>query len=222
MPQTCSICGHPERTAIELAIANRQPLRAIARQYSVSKDAVARHRDGCGAQPVIEARQEADVARQLTVKEELRGIMARVEKLYQACDDWLQDPEQPGRYELGPRAREIKVTYTEWVPAGDGVRPVVRSALLSVLLAKIEGTGRDVERVEMRQADPRMLLLKTCEQLTAQLQLLAKLTGELDERPQVNILVHPDWLALRDRILGALQPHPDALEGVIHAIGEPV
>ena len=53
------------------------------------------------------------------------------------------------------------------------------------------------------------------------LTLLAKLTGELDERPQINILVHPDWLGLRDRILSTLQAHPAALEAVIDAIGEP-
>lgn len=42
------------------------------------------------------------------------------------------------------------------------------------------------------------------------LELLGKLMGELDERPQVNILVAPEWLAVRAALLAALQPYPEA------------
>jgi hypothetical protein len=42
------------------------------------------------------------------------------------------------------------------------------------------------------------------------LELLAKLLGELDDRPQVNVLISPEWQALRGAILGALAPFPDA------------
>jgi hypothetical protein len=43
MPRACTICTHAEQAAIEAAIVARTPLRDIARQFSVSKDAVARH-----------------------------------------------------------------------------------------------------------------------------------------------------------------------------------
>jgi hypothetical protein len=44
MSQPCSICTHPRQQEIETAIISRQSNRAIARQFDVSKDAVARHR----------------------------------------------------------------------------------------------------------------------------------------------------------------------------------
>jgi len=50
------------------------------------------------------------------------------------------------------------------------------------------------------------------------LELLAKLLGELDERPVVNLNVSPEWLELRTVIVGALEPHPDARESVLRAI----
>ncbi len=50
------------------------------------------------------------------------------------------------------------------------------------------------------------------------LELLAKLLGELDERPQINILVSPEWLELRATIVTALAPHPDARESVLRAV----
>jgi hypothetical protein len=50
------------------------------------------------------------------------------------------------------------------------------------------------------------------------LELLAKLLGELDDRPQINVLVSPEWLELRAVIVGALEPHPDARGAVLRAL----
>ena len=51
------------------------------------------------------------------------------------------------------------------------------------------------------------------------LKLLAKLLGELDERPVVNLNVFPEWLELRAVIVGALEPHPDARGAVLRNLG---
>ena len=50
------------------------------------------------------------------------------------------------------------------------------------------------------------------------LELLAKLSGELDERAQVNILVAPEWIALRGNILTALETYPEARRAVAEAL----
>jgi len=50
------------------------------------------------------------------------------------------------------------------------------------------------------------------------LELLAKLLGELDERPVVNLLIAPEWLALRGRLLAALLPYPDARLALAEAL----
>ena len=50
------------------------------------------------------------------------------------------------------------------------------------------------------------------------LELLAKLLGELDDRPQVNVLVSPEWLELRAVIVGALETHPEARGAVLRAL----
>jgi hypothetical protein len=50
------------------------------------------------------------------------------------------------------------------------------------------------------------------------LELLAKLLGELDDRPQINVLVSSEWLELRAVIVGALQPHSEARGAVLAAI----
>jgi len=50
------------------------------------------------------------------------------------------------------------------------------------------------------------------------LELLAKLLGELDERPTVNVLLSPEWLELRAVIVTALEPYAQARESVLRAL----
>jgi hypothetical protein len=48
--------------------------------------------------------------------------------------------------------------------------------------------------------------------------LLAELRGQLDRRPQINLVLSPEWLELRTLIVGSLEPYPDAREAVVRAI----
>jgi hypothetical protein len=73
-----------------------------------------------------------------------------------------------------------------------------------------------LERAE-KSGDLR-IALAAISQARGNLELLGKLAGELDERPQVNLLVSPEWLELRAVIIGALSPHPGAREAVLRAI----
>ena len=50
------------------------------------------------------------------------------------------------------------------------------------------------------------------------LELLARLLGELNEQPVVNLNLSPEWLELRAVIVTALEPHPEAKESVLRAI----
>ena len=50
------------------------------------------------------------------------------------------------------------------------------------------------------------------------LELLAKLLGELGDRPTVNVLISPEWLELRTVIVGALEPYTHARGAVLRAI----
>jgi hypothetical protein len=52
------------------------------------------------------------------------------------------------------------------------------------------------------------------------LELIAKLTGELNERPQtVNLMMAPAWLQVRAALFEALIPYPEALEAVAGRLG---
>ncbi|TAK32388.1 MAG: hypothetical protein EPO21_15335 [Chloroflexota bacterium] len=158
------------------------------------------------------AREDAHA---LDVMGELRRAFQRINLLFDACDRWLRDPDNQEQYTLDPRSEDVSVVYAE--PNEDG-KPVRKKARLSALLAQLAKDGVMVQGWETKHADPRELVLKTAAQLEGQTELLAKLLGELDERPQVNVLLAPEWQAMRATLVDALSPFPDARSAVADAL----
>jgi hypothetical protein len=71
---------------------------------------------------------------------------------------------------------------------------------------------------EARAVGDGSLALKAIDRLQRQIELQARLLGELDDRPQVNILVSPEWGLVRQALVGALVPYPDARVAVAGAL----
>ncbi len=86
------------------------------------------------------------------------------------------------------------------------------------------GQVRDLQQstldilAEAEQSKQYRTALSAIREARGNLELLAKLLGELDERPVVNLNVSPEWLELRAVIVGALEPHRDARGAVLAAI----
>jgi hypothetical protein len=163
VPASCSICSRGKRAAVDADLAAGRSLRTIAGTHGLSKDAVARHRDGClttDVRTALEAehseREQGESAdRGATVLRQIEGLLTETRGI-------LADAKEEGKG--------------------------------SVALGAV---GRALE----------------C------LTLIAKLTGELDERPRVQVLVtSPEWVELRGLILAALRPYPDALAALAAAL----
>jgi hypothetical protein len=178
MPQLCTVCSHPKHKKINVAIVkHEQSNRAIASQYGLDRRAIDRHEKEHLPEVLLkvmegEKREEAD-----EVMREVRKCCAMANKLLDACDDWLSDPDNPDKHTLDPRADEVSVIYSELNDDGKLHR---KRAPLSELLAKLEAEpGRMVEAVEIKRADPRELILKAIAQLRPVAELLARLEGRL-------------------------------------------
>lgn len=52
------------------------------------------------------------------------------------------------------------------------------------------------------------------------LELLAELEGELDRRPQINILMAPEWFTVRAAIFNTLVPYPEARTALAGRLAE--
>ena len=71
-----------------------------------------------------------------------------------------------------------------------------------------------------KDADEPLTALKAIGEVRRNVELLAKLLGQLDTRPVVNLTIAPEWLALRGRLVTALAPYPEARVAVAAVISE--
>ena len=96
----------------------------------------------------------------------------------------------------------------------------IRQALDVVKQLKaINGASLNILKEAREQGDPG-LALRAVDRIHKQVELQAKLLGELDDRPQVNVTLSPEWLELRTTIITALDPHPQARGAVLRALDE--
>lgn len=127
------------------------------------------------------------------------------------------------------RARHIP---HELAQAHQAVEVARAGSLLDEIRGHAARAGRLVDQAEAvlsgargrRQLRVRLEAIKTAtvalREVRGTLELLGKVGGELGTGGiTVAIQAAPEWQALRDRILCALRPHPDALRAVVEALG---
>jgi hypothetical protein len=87
-------------------------------------------------------------------------------------------------------------------------------------LKAINGAALNVLK-EARDVKDGDLALKAIDRIQKQIELQARLIGELQEGATVNVLVaHPEWLAVRATIFAALDGFPAARQAVAAALTE--
>lgn len=113
-------------------------------------------------------------------------------------------------------------------------REHVSPALKAVIVERAQaGAATAIERVDSLYQRASTILdaaetdgqgsmaLSAIRELRSLVELLARLTGELDERPQVaviNMQSTPGWIDLRTQLMAALAAHPAALVAVSEAL----
>lgn len=90
---------------------------------------------------------------------------------------------------------------------------VARADTLLDQLTELRGDARRIGSKAEGAGDLKTALAGIRE-LVRIVELTAKLVGELDERPTVNVLVAPEWLQIRAALLDALGPHSEARSAV--------
>jgi hypothetical protein len=107
-------------------------------------------------------------------------------------------------------AKLVMATAAQEVAQADDLLDQVKDLQVRAygILDKAEGAG------DLRTA------LGAIREARGNLELLAKLLGELDERPVVNLNLSPEWISLRAVLITALEPYTEARGAVLRAIEE--
>ena len=88
------------------------------------------------------------------------------------------------------------------------------------LLGQLLSLNRETFAIlkEARDGEDNELALKAIARAEKQIELQAKLLGELQEGTTVNILILPEWARLRSAVIHALTPFPEARMAVLNAL----
>ena len=82
MGRRCSVCGHPDREAIDRAIVGGEPCRAVAARSSLSPDAVERHAQHHLPAAIVKAQEAVEVAHGVALADQVNRQREKAEDLY--------------------------------------------------------------------------------------------------------------------------------------------
>ncbi len=154
MSRPCSVCTSPKRDRADAELAGGETAAAVAKRYSLSVDALKRHRERHLSPALIKLalerrNEESAVSAYEATVNRLEALLDRLEALLTVAEE--------------------------------------RKSLMG---------GANIAR-EIRQS----------------LELVARLRGELDDRPvsvAVNVLATPEFAGMVGRLIEALAPYPEA------------
>lgn len=139
---------------------------------------------------------------------QLEQMVSRGNKLLEACDRWLSDPDNPEQYAIEPRDKEIEVVYEDYSDLNERGHPKRKRGTLNELLARVEKGSVSAISVTIKGIDNRSLLIQTMSELGRQLRIFGDATGKF-QQPRKN-----DEDAKREedvRIMNALRTIKDII-----------
>ena len=124
-----------------------------------------------------------------------------------------------GQYDLSKTAlaRHKESHIPELLLKSQEVKETLQADNLLDQIVYYESEARRFKELAESRGDLE-LALKAVDRALKCLDLFAKARGIISDQPQVNILVLPEWIALRTAIIQSLRPYPEALEAVRDAI----
>ncbi len=220
MANTYRIDTHPKKNKIIRDLINQVPYETIVDNYGLSHGSVQRYASQKLRMQAAKALKKGyyDGANLLSRIEE---TIVYVQKMYEACNDWLQDPEDHSRYNLDPRAYEHDVIYNWIITDEDGKDTRIRKkANLQELLERAMREDEEIIKVESKTADPRKLILDTAQTLNKQLETLAKIAGVVQEVTNVDVNVSVNTV-LASNIVQVIQREvedPEVVKRIVEGI----
>ncbi len=148
---------------------------------------------------VCQHEQKAAIDRELAAGKSLRDLSA----LFRVSEDSLARHRDAHIFPVVVRAQEAE--------------DITRGLDVVKQLKAINGVTMQILHEARQQKNPDVAL-RAVDRIQKQLELQAKLLGDLDERPVVSVVVSAEWLQLRGLIIATLGSYPEAKQAVVLAL----
>jgi hypothetical protein len=81
LPRTCTVCSHPAREAMDEALVEGVAFPALAAKYSVSKDALSRHKAKHLPAKLVMAQAAEEMVQADSLLDQIRDLQARARRI---------------------------------------------------------------------------------------------------------------------------------------------
>lgn len=160
-------------------------IQAMCRKFGVNYNSIWKRvkklRINAGGALLAGGQSQKFIQHNIDVIARLSESMDKVIKLQSACDEWLTDPNNPEKYDIGPRSNELAVICE--LKGGAGKSKKVKKTLSELVDLVENGLNVQVINVENKSADPRELILATvreARQVISAMTDLARMVAEVN------------------------------------------
>lgn len=172
----CSICTHKDASKINLLIAEPVSFRNISERFGMGIASISRHTTDHLKLDLQALVAQKKVKRVVDFEEMLANLIFKVEKMANATEKWLSDPDDPDEFDIAPRSNEIQIIYNDFNQMFMG-KPTRKKAVLGDLLEELAEGGRETLEIKSLAVDNRKLFLDTFKTFTDRLDQYAKFHG---------------------------------------------
>ena len=109
MPRRCTVCDHPDREAIDLALVAGGSLRDIAGQFRISKSALARHKGSHVPACLAKAQEAQEVAQADDLLAQLRDLQARTLAILTKAEEGTRRDLRTALAAIGEARRNLEL-----------------------------------------------------------------------------------------------------------------
>jgi hypothetical protein len=138
MPRACTICAHKKVKEIDKLIAEGKPFRRIAFNYGLIDASISRHTQNCLKLELSVLIAENKKARAIDFEQTISNLYFKAERMLDAVEKWLTDPEDEDQFDISPRDDEMVVIYLDNDDLNGQLEPKQKKAQLRQLLELIE------------------------------------------------------------------------------------
>lgn len=219
MGRRTAVEAHPQRDEIEQRLANGDSLNSLSKVYGITRGALANHKNTRLPEKLTIAVQKRTISSAQELFEVVLKSVRYMEKLADSCDDFLQDPDRPDMYNMGPRAHEINVVWEEFVETTDSGRDIYekhRNTLQELLDKTVTGLDRVIS-INFKHTDPRVLIIKSAEGLTRNLEMLTQAWARIDQGKS-SFVGTPAWTKVVRVILDSTNDYPEVRRKIANGL----
>ena len=214
MPNKSKVETHSKKDLIDKALIRGDSYRDIAGRFGLTKTAIGRYMKDKLVPKVAKAQAARELKAGTDLLNRLESYISVTEKVLNAAEEYLQDPVDPEKLFIGPRATEIKVSYIQ----DDGNNPgLKRTATLQELLSRVQEKDILVDNFEMDFEDPRQTILNAANALSKQLELYRKIRGDI-HNVSLDLTIQPAFRLLVNAILHATKENPEIRREIAKAL----